>query len=158
MRTPEGWQMVSSWEGCVQHAFTSQHICNFVMAEWDEALPLDDAGRRRWLEFLAPEYNELAEPLREALSPAGEINDLARMLDTGAQIRHERTVAGPNAGIHPLESSSTHPMLTSESTGVLGFHNLEMDKNNMLTTNGKEVKLESGTQMLIRVQIPVPVQ
>ena len=67
-------------------------------------------------------------------------------------------VAGPNAGIHPLESSSTHPMLTSESTGVLGFHNLEMDKNNMLTTNGKEVKLDSGTQMLIRVQIPVPVQ
>ncbi len=37
LRTDEGWQMVSSWEGCVQHAFTSQHICNFVMAEWDES-------------------------------------------------------------------------------------------------------------------------
>jgi hypothetical protein len=67
-------------------------------------------------------------------------------------------VAGPNAGIHPLEGSSTHPMLTSESTGALGFRNLEMDKNNLLTTSGKEVKLDSGTQMMIRVQIPVPVQ
>lgn len=36
MRTDAGWEMVASWEGCMQHAFTSQHICNFVMSEWDE--------------------------------------------------------------------------------------------------------------------------
>ncbi|MEV6362370.1 hydantoinase B/oxoprolinase family protein [Nocardia asteroides] len=37
MRTDAGWEMVASWEGCVQHAFTSQHIANFTMAEWDES-------------------------------------------------------------------------------------------------------------------------
>jgi N-methylhydantoinase B len=35
MRTDEGWQQVSCWEGAVMHAFTSQHICNFVMEDWD---------------------------------------------------------------------------------------------------------------------------
>ncbi|MDF2443849.1 MAG: N-methylhydantoinase, partial [Subtercola sp.] len=37
MRTPEGWQMLASHEGCVQHAFTSPHIVNFTMSEWDES-------------------------------------------------------------------------------------------------------------------------
>jgi N-methylhydantoinase B len=41
MRTEHGWEMVASWEGCMQHAFTSQHICNFTMDEWDEE-HLDD--------------------------------------------------------------------------------------------------------------------
>ncbi|GEL25231.1 hypothetical protein PSU4_41850 [Pseudonocardia sulfidoxydans NBRC 16205] len=41
MRTENGWEMVASWEGCMQHAFTSQHICNFTMNEWDEE-HLDD--------------------------------------------------------------------------------------------------------------------
>lgn len=37
MRTDEGWQTIASWEGCVQHAFTSAHIANFTMEDWDEA-------------------------------------------------------------------------------------------------------------------------
>ncbi len=37
MRTDEGWQMTSSWEGCVQHAFITAHIANFTMEDWDEA-------------------------------------------------------------------------------------------------------------------------
>jgi N-methylhydantoinase B len=41
MRTDDGWEMVASWEGCVQHAFTSQHIANFTMAEWDESTLCD---------------------------------------------------------------------------------------------------------------------
>ncbi|MCW2295417.1 hydantoinase B/oxoprolinase family protein [Rhodococcus erythropolis] len=41
MRTDEGWQMVATWEGCVQHAFTSQHIVNFAMSEWDESTLVD---------------------------------------------------------------------------------------------------------------------
>jgi serine/threonine protein kinase/TolB-like protein/Tfp pilus assembly protein PilF len=35
----------------------------------DEALPLDEAGRRRWLDALSPENQELSQPLREALLP-----------------------------------------------------------------------------------------
>jgi serine/threonine protein kinase/tetratricopeptide (TPR) repeat protein len=35
----------------------------------DEALPLDDAGRRRWLETLPADYQVLLAPLRQALLP-----------------------------------------------------------------------------------------
>jgi serine/threonine protein kinase/Tfp pilus assembly protein PilF len=35
----------------------------------DQALPLDAAGRRAWLEKLPPEYGELTEALRQALFP-----------------------------------------------------------------------------------------
>src|SRR5580692_8243013 len=35
----------------------------------DEALPLDAAGRRAWLEALPAEHQELAQTLREALLP-----------------------------------------------------------------------------------------
>jgi serine/threonine protein kinase len=35
----------------------------------DEALPLDEAGRRRWLATLPPEYTDLLAPLRQALLP-----------------------------------------------------------------------------------------
>ena len=36
----------------------------------DEALPLDEAGRRAWLARLGPEHADLASPLREALQPS----------------------------------------------------------------------------------------
>src|SRR5271156_6271900 len=39
----------------------------------DEALPLDDVGRRRWLETLPAEYQDLLAPLRQALLQ--EFND-----------------------------------------------------------------------------------
>jgi hypothetical protein len=35
----------------------------------DEALDLDSEGRRRWLEALAPEYEDLKAALRKALFP-----------------------------------------------------------------------------------------
>jgi len=35
MRSGDGWETVAQWEGCMQHAFTSPHIVNFVMDEWD---------------------------------------------------------------------------------------------------------------------------
>jgi len=35
----------------------------------DEALPLDEADRRAWLERRSPEYPDLAQHLREALLP-----------------------------------------------------------------------------------------
>jgi len=35
----------------------------------DEALPLDTAGRRAWLDALSAEYRDLAPALHEALLP-----------------------------------------------------------------------------------------
>ena len=37
----------------------------------DQALPLDAAGRRAWLERLAQEHQDLAPALRQALLPQG---------------------------------------------------------------------------------------
>jgi hypothetical protein len=68
------------------------------------------------------------------------------------------SVAGPNSGIHPLDGGGSHPLLTAQSTGVLGIKNLQMDKDSVVTSSGKEVKLDSGTQMLIRAEIQTPVE
>jgi serine/threonine protein kinase/Tfp pilus assembly protein PilF len=38
----------------------------------DEALPLDESGRRSWLEKLSPEYADISQALREALLPDAE--------------------------------------------------------------------------------------
>ena len=35
----------------------------------DEALALDEAGRREWLAALAPEHQDIGEALRDALRP-----------------------------------------------------------------------------------------
>ncbi|MGV9292610.1 hydantoinase B/oxoprolinase family protein [Amycolatopsis sp. NPDC003676] len=35
VRSGDGWETVAQWEGCMQHAFTSPHIVNFVMDEFD---------------------------------------------------------------------------------------------------------------------------
>lgn len=57
--------------------------------------------------------------------------------------------AGPQSG--PM-ANSVHALLTSESHGVLGVKNLEMGENSVLTSPGKEVKLDAGTQMMIRAE------
>jgi serine/threonine protein kinase/Tol biopolymer transport system component len=54
----------------------------------DEALPLDAAARRDWLERLSPEYRELAQYLREALLPEDsqipELKSLSTLPKLGA--------------------------------------------------------------------------
>ncbi len=63
-----------------------------------------------------------------------------------------------NTGMHPQDHTGTHPLITSQSTGVLGIPNLQMDKGSVLTSSGKEVKLDSGTQMLIRAETQTPAE
>ena len=67
-------------------------------------------------------------------------------------------VAGPNSGVHVLDNRGSIPILTSQSVGVLGLHNLQMNKDSVLTSSEKEVKLDRGTQILIRAEIQVPVE
>jgi serine/threonine protein kinase/Tol biopolymer transport system component len=76
----------------------------------DEALPLDAAGRRDWLDKLSPEYRDLAQHLREALLPAdaqaAELNSLSTLPKFGAA-DHEASVAAsglqPGARVGPYE-------------------------------------------------------
>jgi serine/threonine protein kinase/tetratricopeptide (TPR) repeat protein len=48
----------------------------------DEALPLDESGRRDWLEKLSPEYQDIHQALREALLPDDEQSVVKAHLDT----------------------------------------------------------------------------
>ena len=45
------------------------------------------------------------------------------------------------------------PILQSDSKGVLGLKNLQMGADGALTSTGKEVKLDSGLQVLIHAEI-----
>jgi serine/threonine protein kinase/Tfp pilus assembly protein PilF len=68
----------------------------------DEALALDEAGRRRWLEQLSPEHQDLAEPLRRALLPdaeqAGTLAAVSAMPNLGA-----RSNLKPGGRVGPYE-------------------------------------------------------
>jgi len=42
--------------------------------------------------------------------------------------------------------------LTSQSTGVVGLRNIELQPNSTLTSTAKDLKLDSGTELVLRVQ------
>jgi len=44
------------------------------------------------------------------------------------------------------------PLLNEQSRGVLGLKNLQLTSEGVLVSSGKEVKLESGTRMLLAVE------
>jgi serine/threonine protein kinase/Flp pilus assembly protein TadD len=74
----------------------------------DEALPLEDAGRRRWLEALPAEYQELLVPLRQALLPefhrSADGRNFATFLESGdAAGRAEPTGLQPGERVGPYE-------------------------------------------------------
>jgi eukaryotic-like serine/threonine-protein kinase len=76
----------------------------------DEALPLDEAGRRAWLDSLPTEHRDLAPALREALLPgeleAGSLNALTSLPKLGAEEGAEFASASdlkPGARLGPYE-------------------------------------------------------
>jgi hypothetical protein len=42
--------------------------------------------------------------------------------------------------------------LTAQSKGIVGIRNLELGQNSVLNSGGKEVRLDSGTQMIVQVE------
>ena len=70
----------------------------------DEALPLDEAGRRAWLEDLYPRYQDLTEALRQALLPSDDessaIESLATLPKIGAVSEpRSSSTSGLQAGV-----------------------------------------------------------
>src|SRR6266478_6466558 len=68
----------------------------------DQALDLDPEGRRRWLEALAPEYEDLKASLRKALLPdavAAESGNLATLPKLGAAGDPTEFGSGLRAGV-----------------------------------------------------------
>jgi len=72
----------------------------------DEALPLDETGRRRWLESLSPEYQDLAQTLRAALLPdATRSAELDSFLGSSPGLQSVAATSGlqPGAKVGPYE-------------------------------------------------------
>lgn len=53
----------------------------------------------------------------------------------------------------PSQGTRSVPLLTDQSTGVLGIKNLELGSDGVLTSSGKEVKLDSGTRVLLNATL-----
>jgi serine/threonine protein kinase/TolB-like protein/tetratricopeptide (TPR) repeat protein len=76
----------------------------------DEALPLDAAGRRVWLERLPPEYQDLAPALRKALLPEDSHTAELKPLETLPKLAFADAASGsavnglrPGARVGPYE-------------------------------------------------------
>jgi hypothetical protein len=56
----------------------------------------------------------------------------------------------PSAPTSPQEG---RPILNAQSKGVIGFHNLELGQDSVLVSTGKNVSLDSGTQLMLQVEV-----
>jgi len=83
-----------------------------------------------------------------APNPNSDVTTGNNGVDYGNTLRSAMAPAGANGGdvSHP-------PLLTEDSTGVLGFKNMKMDSNGVLTSTAKELKLDAGTRLLLNVTL-----
>jgi len=61
------------------------------------------------------------------------------------------STAAADTGLGPQGQPGSGKMLDPHSTGVVGIKNLQLDSS-VLTSTGKEVKLDSGSQMVIKIE------
>lgn len=66
------------------------------------------------------------------------------------------TSAPPVSGMQVSEPRNGTPILNAQTKGAPGMKNLELDSNGVITSPEKDIKLQDGTQMLIRAEISVP--
>ena len=94
----------------------------------------------------------------QALGPALDISGPNSAAGYGSGPGAQRgggaaTTAPPPSGVQGFPTNSgTKVLLNSQSKGALGVKNLELGDNGVVTSPGKEVKLDAGTQMMIRAQ------
>jgi hypothetical protein len=61
------------------------------------------------------------------------------------------STAAAGTGLGPQAAQGGGKMLDPHATGVVGIKNLQLD-NSVLTSTGKEVKLDQGSQMVIKIE------
>jgi hypothetical protein len=79
-----------------------------------------------------------------APNPTSEISSGGNAVDYGNTMRNVMTSP-------PDMTKPNTPLLTNESSGVLGLKNLKLGPDGVLTSSAKEVKLERGTRLLLNV-------
>jgi serine/threonine protein kinase/regulator of sirC expression with transglutaminase-like and TPR domain len=77
----------------------------------DEALPLNDAGRRRWLEALPAEYQDLFAPLRQALLPEFYRSPDAENLATFLESADEQAGRVEPTGLQPADRVGPYELI-----------------------------------------------
>jgi len=79
-----------------------------------------------------------------APDPDSAITSGGNSVDYGNTMRNVMTTP-------PDMTKPNMPLLTNDSQGVLGLKNLKLGPDGVLTSEGKEVKLERGTRLLLNV-------
>jgi hypothetical protein len=69
---------------------------------------------------------------------------------TGGGVGYGDLKAATSAPPAPDTSRGPTPLLNEQSVGVLGIKNLQLSPDGVLTSGGKEVKLDSGTRVLLK--------
>ena len=77
----------------------------------DEALPLDEAGRRRWLETLPAEYQDLFVPLRLALLPEFYQSPDGKNFATFLESADEESGRAEPTGLQPGDSVGPYELI-----------------------------------------------
>jgi hypothetical protein len=112
-------------------------------------------------------FDKISLPGGKDIAIKGEIQAVAPNPSAGAQQTGPGVMAGlagndqgMSAGTSPppMPNSPTsqqegRPLLNAQSKGVIGFHNLELGENSVLISSGKNVSLDSGTQMMLLVEV-----
>src|ERR1019366_7440730 len=87
-------------------------------------------------------------------------NPNAGTQDTGVPARMASAGEGTSAGTSmppppstPTSQQTGRPILNAQSKGVLGIHNLQLGENSVLISTGKNVSLDSGTQLMLQVEV-----
>lgn len=58
--------------------------------------------------------------------------------------------ASTEAGVESVNSNKAVPVLDQDSRGALGMKNVELTKGGTFTSTGKQVKLDTGTRLLVQ--------
>jgi hypothetical protein len=112
-------------------------------------------------------FDKISLPGGKEMAIKGEIQAVAPNPNTGTadaggvnypgmMAGHEGSSAGttaPSAPTAPASQQTGRPLLNAQSKGVIGMHNLELGENSVLISGGKNVSLESGTQMMLQVEV-----
>ncbi|MFZ0913411.1 MAG: hypothetical protein WBQ76_15550 [Candidatus Korobacteraceae bacterium] len=110
-------------------------------------------------------FDKISLPGGKDLAIKGEIQAVAPSPNVGRQdtgmppmmaSKGEGSAPGTSASPQPTmpENEQTgRPILNAQSKGVLGIHNLQLGENSVLSSTGKNVSLDSGTQLMLQVEV-----
>ncbi len=102
-------------------------------------------------------FDKISRPGGEDLAMKGVIQALAPNpnadVTTGGGIGYGGMSETMEKPLTPSQGTGNVPLLNDQSTGVLGIKNLELGSDGVLTSSGKEIKLDSGSRILLNATL-----